>query len=623
MYPKNAATPPRISIGAVVQISDGAVQTSGVSVGVTPEGGSESAGGGTLACLASGIWTYVPTQAETNYSAFVVSVYKTGCIPATVTVVTTLSATAGQAVCADTQKVDLNTVKTQTLTCAAGVTVLASVGTAATSTAQTGDSYLIVNHTDYGNAKLVRSTTPANTLSVDAAHKIPATVAVGDFAANSLTASVLATDAVTEIKNAILDEVNTGATHNVKNSVASQIRSSGGGSSTAVVIRQGTCQSGSTATTIKLDSGASATNDIYNGNTIYLDGGVGVGQSRRIVAYNGTTKVATVDRGWIVTPTNTSTFTMIGSPTSILSFEGVAVSGGASTVVLPSTAVAVDNYYSGFIVIESGTGAGQSKEITGYTGSSKTVSISPDTWSLNPSSDSVVAIIPTGGSGTDQIVPPSVGDIAAAILVTPSQKVVTDSSGFVTANVTGSIEVTGDVTLAATQPNYAPAKAGDAMTLTSAYATFTQTMADYLDAAISTRSTFSGGTISGVTNPVTVLSGTITTVTNPVSVTGSVTMSGGSTLSASDVWSYISRTLTGGIGAGAISWTETIRESGGTPIPDADVWVTSDSAGTNVLASGRSDGSGIVAFYLDAGTVYVWAQKSGFNFTNPTSTVVA
>lgn len=38
-------------------------------------------------------------------------------------------------------KVDLETIKTQAITCAAGVTVLASVGTAATSTAQTGDAY--------------------------------------------------------------------------------------------------------------------------------------------------------------------------------------------------------------------------------------------------------------------------------------------------------------------------------------------------------------------------------------------------------------------------------------------------------------------------------------------------
>jgi len=45
----------------------------------------------------------------------------------------------------DTQKVDVNTIKTQTIACAAGVTVLASVGTAGTAIAQTGDSYAIVN----------------------------------------------------------------------------------------------------------------------------------------------------------------------------------------------------------------------------------------------------------------------------------------------------------------------------------------------------------------------------------------------------------------------------------------------------------------------------------------------
>lgn len=39
------------------------------------------------------------------------------------------------------QDVDVNTIKGQTVTCAAGVTVLASVGTAATSTAQTGDCF--------------------------------------------------------------------------------------------------------------------------------------------------------------------------------------------------------------------------------------------------------------------------------------------------------------------------------------------------------------------------------------------------------------------------------------------------------------------------------------------------
>lgn len=95
MYPKNAASPPRISVGPVVQISDGAVQASGVSIKVLPEGGSSSDGGGTTG-YEQGIVHYVPTQAETNYTAFIVIAYKTGCIPASTTVVTTASATAGK-----------------------------------------------------------------------------------------------------------------------------------------------------------------------------------------------------------------------------------------------------------------------------------------------------------------------------------------------------------------------------------------------------------------------------------------------------------------------------------------------------------------------------------------------
>lgn len=51
-------------------------------------------------------------------------------------------------------KVDMETIKTQSVTCGAGVTVLASVGTAATSTAQTGDTYALANSGTHGFAAL-------------------------------------------------------------------------------------------------------------------------------------------------------------------------------------------------------------------------------------------------------------------------------------------------------------------------------------------------------------------------------------------------------------------------------------------------------------------------------------
>lgn len=77
-------------------------------------------------------------------------------------------------------------------------------------------------------------------------------------------------------------------------------------------------------------------------------------------------------------------------------------------------------------------------------------------------------------------------------------------------------------------------------------------------------------------------------------------------------------------GAGAIAWDYTLTNSlTGLPIADADVWITSDVGGLNVLASGRTNASGVVSFMLDAGTIFVWRQKSGWNFTNPDTEVVS
>ena len=75
-----------------------------------------------------------------------------------------------------------------------------------------------------------------------------------------------------------------------------------------------------------------------------------------------------------------------------------------------------------------------------------------------------------------------------------------------------------------------------------------------------------------------------------------------------------------GLGAVACNVTVTIDS---VPLQDCDVWVTSDEAGTTVVAGTlQTDASGIVTFYLDAGTYYVWQQKTGYNFTNPDELIV-
>jgi hypothetical protein len=74
--------------------------------------------------------------------------------------------------------------------------------------------------------------------------------------------------------------------------------------------------------------------------------------------------------------------------------------------------------------------------------------------------------------------------------------------------------------------------------------------------------------------------------------------------------------------AGAIAHTVTV-DDGADGIIDVDVWITSDSAGNNIVASGETDGNGQITFYLEAGSYYVWTQKAGYNFTNPTEITVS
>jgi len=72
------------------------VQTSGVSISVRGQGGASGAGSGTTD-YDNGVVEYTPTQAETDFTSFVVVAYKTGCIPVSQTIITSASATAGHA----------------------------------------------------------------------------------------------------------------------------------------------------------------------------------------------------------------------------------------------------------------------------------------------------------------------------------------------------------------------------------------------------------------------------------------------------------------------------------------------------------------------------------------------
>ena len=134
-YPRNAASPPVIAVGAIYLLADGTIQTTGASARVKTGSGAWGAAAGTLACdTTSGVWTYAPTQAETDAESFLIAVYKSASTTAQVTVATSASATAGYSgvdwgkVTAATSTVSLSGTTISTTQAVASVTAAVTVG---------------------------------------------------------------------------------------------------------------------------------------------------------------------------------------------------------------------------------------------------------------------------------------------------------------------------------------------------------------------------------------------------------------------------------------------------------------------------------------------------------------
>ena len=128
----------------------------------------------------------------------------------------------------------------------------------------------------------------------------------------------------------------------------------------------GTAQAGST-TTITLASTASATNDIYNGMTVYISSGTGDGQIKVITDYVGATKVATVST-WTTNPDNTSVYEVMplvtishGSetpaPTTTATARCSSVVGGVIKKIAMTAVGAGYRYATATLTLGGGSGA--------------------------------------------------------------------------------------------------------------------------------------------------------------------------------------------------------------------------------------------------------------------------
>lgn len=139
-------------------------------------------------------------------------------------------------------------------------------------------------------------------------------------------------------------------------------------------------------------------------------GGGGTGgasnQARRIGTYNAFTGAFTVAPNWETTPSTDTTYDVLLpeavtlgmlrtiSALSMGVLMGTASAGSASSITLPAIfGATVDYFKGGLALIVGGTGVGQVRYITAYSGS-RVASVDPN-WVTTPDSTSQVVILPS------------------------------------------------------------------------------------------------------------------------------------------------------------------------------------------------------------------------------------
>jgi len=329
---------------------------------------------------------------------------------------------------ATTQQVDVNTIKTQTVTCGAGVTVGAFVGnaTAALSVDASG-------RIDLGKILGTASAGAAGYVGVDWAHiNAPTTtvdltgttiknldgntVQTGDAYIRAGTIITTLGAPVTTIAGDIAEVE--GETDSIIASLAGVVTANvtqWAGTNVAAtntagvpvvdtreIMRVNTAQAtGNSTTTIKLDAGASASDNFYVNYSIQIISGTGAPEAGVCVGYVGSTKIATIYPAWPTAPDNTSVFLIrpvqvdtvawlgagiatpdVGGYPKISALDsqsmhnGLAQAGGTSTITLAASESGPDSYYRFTrIRIWQGAGIGQARNIIGYVNATKVATV--------------------------------------------------------------------------------------------------------------------------------------------------------------------------------------------------------------------------------------------------------
>lgn len=276
--------------------------------------------------------------------------------------------------------------------------------------------------------------------------------------------------------------------------------------------RRGTAQAGG-ASTITLDAGASATDNLYRGYLLKITSGTGSGQRATIVSYVGSTKVATIARkgdtsGWDTVPDNTSVFLIEPvEQANIGLWVGIqpnALIGGRVDANAQATAATLTFNQTGNVSGSVGSVTGAVGSVTGNLGGNVVGSVASVTAGVTVTTNNDKTGYSLSGTQTFN----NTGNLTGN--VTGSVGSVTGAVGSVTGNVGGNVvgsvgSVTGNVTLAASQVFN---NTGQTTNLPANMVQYTPNggIATNLGSSFSfpngTVSVFAGGAVASVTGPV-------------------------------------------------------------------------------------------------------------------------
>lgn len=145
---------------------------------------------------------------------------------------------------------------------------------------------------------------------------------------------------------------------------------------------------------------------------------------------------------------------------------------------------------------------------------------------------------------------------------------------------------------------------------------------EYVDAAISSRSTLAAGAEMGLVDDAITAAKFDESTAFPLKSadTGStqVARKGADADTLETLSDQLDAIGAGIAGTGSSSLVYTVTNvDTGLPIADVKVWATTDAPGNNIVAGARTSTLGVCTLYLDPGVYFIWRRHAQYSFTNP------